>query len=107
MPPTVGKAIGVEGHSDGRWKDNRRGGTRYREKEELLKRVLGWTLIAVGVPIVILYLGVPYSPSFSPEEMDRIWMQHLAMSLIGLSMVLCGGVIVFRCRTGKGGCEGH
>jgi len=71
------------------------------KRRRLLKRALGWILIAVGVPMVVLFLGVPYSPSYSPEEMERIWMQHLAMLLISLSLVLCGGLIVFRCRTGK------
>jgi len=74
-------------------------------RRRLVKQVLGWILVVVGVPMSILVglFGVLFSPSFSPEEMDRMWRQSLAIFLIGLSLVLCGGVILFSSRKRKRG----
>jgi hypothetical protein len=51
--------------------------------------------------LCFLGLGVPYSPSFTPEEAERIWRQFFAIFLIGVSMVLCGGVILLKSRLRK------
>ena len=64
----------------------------------LLKRILGLILVVVGVSLTVLGLGVTYSPSFSPEEMEMVWRQTLAISLIGASTAVFGGVIVFKSR---------
>ena len=64
-------------------------------------RILGWILLVLGLLTIVGSSIVPYSPSFTHEQMDRMELEFAASMIAGSLLVVFGGLILLMNRKKK------